>query len=558
MGANLNLTIWQDEKDYVKWNKISDAVEYILYDDNSNIAMIKFAANEKREYKPTVVGKHNLKLVAVLKDGKQIKANFKTKEVKMICSYHTWPRSDFRFSEKQIGFTGLDTSLLEKEGDRYIAYYNIDKGWTHKKEEQTDFNQDAYISEFFKNYKAAGMNVLNPFVTAIIRSDVQWETSYLKKVMDKAWYEYGLKMCVLDQSFFEIPTQHEWSREQVKEEIERLLNIEGGAIKGYMHHPGFYGINILDEPMCSKAKDATCINHIQTAGYCCSVLAEIAKRENIECNFSCSLLRYPYMFRGVKGYKEYLEYWVEYSQADFINFDVYLPSVLDNEIRGCEVTSEDFQMTWKCVREVASKHKLKIDAATTAFDFTNGFTYRKVNKRDVLQNVYYALAHESNSLMYFVAFPFVDDGSIIRTIFGFDTKPTEIYGWVKTANENSLVFRSSLQGYKYQKSNAIDNEALQTIKILWKKNNNEYAHLYMNMNSSIDNIPSLVFVYDGEEYLYFKQNGKYERKVSKGESAVWIMPGELLIVFNDKKDILDRATLGNSNKACETLKPHEL
>ena len=78
------------------------------------------------------------------------------------------------------------------------------------------------------------------------------------------------------------------------------------------------------------------------------------------------------------------------------------------------------------------------------------------------------------------------------------------------------------------------------------------------MNSSIDNIPSLVFVYDGEEYLYFKQNGKYERKVSKGESAVWIMPGELLIVFNDKKDILDRATLGNSNKACETLKPHEL
>ena len=143
MGANLNLTIWQDEKDYVKWNKISDAVEYILYDDNSNIAMIKFAANEKREYKPTVVGKHNLKLVAVLKDGKQIKANFKTKEVKMICSYHTWPRSDFRFSEKQIGFTGLDTSLLEKEGDRYIAYYNIDKGWTHKKEEQTDFNQDA-------------------------------------------------------------------------------------------------------------------------------------------------------------------------------------------------------------------------------------------------------------------------------------------------------------------------------------------------------------------------------------------------------------------------------
>ena len=102
MGANLNLTIWQDEKDYVKWNKISDAVEYILYDDNSNIAMIKFAANEKREYKPTVVGKHNLKLVAVLKDGKQIKANFKAKEVKMICSYHTWPRSDFRFSEKQI------------------------------------------------------------------------------------------------------------------------------------------------------------------------------------------------------------------------------------------------------------------------------------------------------------------------------------------------------------------------------------------------------------------------------------------------------------------------
>ena len=555
MATEKLINIWQDGA-FVKWQKVPNVKEYVLIDNNSNVKETCYKSSDKLQYKPTVVGKHIITIIARLKDGTTLKEKFQAMEVRMISSYHTWPSCKFVFDDNEIKFTKLDKDLLEKERGRNVAYYNLEKGWVCTKEEQTDFNDDKIISEFLKNYKDAGFNVLNPFTYALIKSDEQWEGSVLKHVMDKAWYEYGIKTLVLDQTFFEIPTNYEWTREEVEQKIEDLFNIEGGAIKGYIHHPGFYGINVLDEPYCSKANGATCKNQIEVAGYCVDVLSKITKREKVKSEFGCALLRYPYMYRGEKGYKEYLEYWVEYSKAKSINFDVYLPRTSNNDMRHCIVTLEDFEMTWKCVRDIATKYRMKINAACTAFDFSNDINSPyKINKQDVLQNAYYAFAYGAESIMYFVAFPF-DSGAIARTIFGYDTKPTEIYKWVKIANENLVYLQAKLNGYRYLNSNVKSNESYKDVKINWKKDDTHFAHFYINATSSDDKVPNLAFVYEGEEYVYLTRTGKVINKVATEETALWIMPGEMAVVFNARKTVLDRSLLKNAKE--EKLKPHDL
>lgn len=555
MKDNMSLHIWQNHS-FVKWQKVSGAKEYVLRDDNSNVKEIVYKQGAKLCYRPYVVGKHTITVIAKLNDGKVLRGKFKAREIRMVSSYHTWPSNKFLFHDVEIGFTNLDRDTLKRERSKYVAYYNVDNGWTGVEEEKSDVNADVIISEFLKNYKEAGFNVLNPFTYAIIRSEQQWEGSVLKKVMDKAWYEYGIKTLVLDQTFFELPTKYEWSREQVKQKIEELFGIDGGAIKGYIHHPGFYGINVLDEPFCSKAAGATTTNQIEMAGYCVDVLKGLLDREKVKGRFCCALLRYPYMYRGEKGYKEYLEYWVKYSKSDFINFDVYLPRTTNNDARACIVTLEDFEMTWKCVRDVASKYRLRIDAACTAFDSSNGFSPYKLNKQDVLQNAYYAFAYGAESLMYFVAFPFTDSGCMTRTIFGYDTKPTEIYKWVKKANENIIYLQDRLAEYSFLNSNIKSNESYKDVKICWRKDNKHYAHFYVNMGSTDDKVPTLVFVYAGEEYIYLTRTGKIVNKVAEAETALWVMSGEMVVVFNSMNTVLDRSLIATSNTA--TLKPHEL
>ena len=67
MRVKKSIDIWKDGS-FVKWQKVPYAKEYILIDNNSNVNKLYYKASDKLQYKPTVVGKHLITIIAKLKD----------------------------------------------------------------------------------------------------------------------------------------------------------------------------------------------------------------------------------------------------------------------------------------------------------------------------------------------------------------------------------------------------------------------------------------------------------------------------------------------------------
>ena len=523
----------------VKWSAVQGAEYYVLHDDNSNITEVKFFAGDVLNYKPFTVGEHDLTL-DVYKKGKKKAVNFSLgkQTVPMCFAYHSSMFNRYTCREGDLNGLGLTCGGLEKNDyGRYIVYYNVEKGFVKSESEATDFSEERYLEEYFNYYKKCGMNVLMPSSFTVFQYPMEWETSGLKKFMDIAWYKYGLKTIVWDNDIFELPRRESLTFGQVKERLAAWYYDESRGIKHYTRHPGFYGVELTDEPFSTREKNGKHLNEVVVAGYCYRALKEIFKENGVNSAFTCALNKYPYVFRGEKGYKEYLKDWLTASGADFIGFDVYLPSVSNDPAAPHVVTLQHFETTWKCIREAADEYGLRIDAAVTAFDFSLSGTHNALNFKDVLQNAYYALCYGTDSFCWFCASRF-SVGEITHTIFGYDGKPTETFGWVRQVNENLVKLRYYLYGYKYESSNVVNGESYQFVKTLWKGEKGGFAHFYINMNTSADNSPCLAFSFSGEKYVYCNARGGIEEGVADKETAFWLISGELLIVFNNQREVI--------------------
>ena len=526
------ITITQNEDMVVSWSKVPTAEYYVLRDENSNIPEIRYEKGDELEYVPFTVGKHPI-VIEIYTKTDMYSVAFEAREIPMCFGYHGTMFNTYGCAKGYLPKLGLtEEGLIERSPNYYTVYYNAEKGFVKNSKEATDFSGEPYLSQFLSDCKQIGLNVVMASSYTIYRYPENWETSGLKKLMDTAWYKFGMKTIVWDEPVFDLPRNETLTLDEMRERMNEWYADEKRGLSHYIKHPGYYGMEMTDEPFTTREKgNWRKHNQVVTAGYCYKALKELFEREGIESKFTCALNKYPYVFRGVKGYMEYLEDWVISSGADFIGFDVYLPAISNDSTAPHVVTLQHFETTWKCVRDVADKYNLSIDAATTAFDFSQSGTHAKLTPRDILQNAYFAYMYGSNSILYFAACPF-STGEITNTIFGYDGKPTWVAPWVKTANENITRLRYYLKDYKYLSSNVKDEESYQFVKVLWGDGNNNYAHFYMNMNTSADDSPALAFAQKGEEYIYLKADGSMEKNIADAETAFWLVSGEMFIVFN--------------------------
>lgn len=538
-SKNFNLTISQNEDLLITWSAVDSAKYYVLRDSNSNVEEIRYEANDALEYMPTVVGKHTI-TIEVHTETEVVSFAFEGREIPMCFGYHGTMFNAYSCDQaflQKIGFTA--DGLQKNAANRYVLYYNAEKGYVKTPEEATDFSSEPYLSDFLENCKNAGLNVVMASSFTIYRYPQKWENSGLKKLMDTAWYKFGLKTIVWDEPIFDLPRNETLTLDEMRQRMNEWFDDkENRGISHYTRHPGYYGMEMTDEPFTTREKNTwRTQNQVVTAGYCYRAIKEIFEREGIKSEFTCALNKYPYVFRGEKGYVEYLEDWVTSSGADFISFDVYLPSISNYSGAPHVVTLQHFETTWKCIRDVADKYGIRIDAATTAFDFSDDGNHAVLTPRDVLQNAYFAYMYGSASILYFAACPFAT-GGITNTIFERNGKPSWVYPWVKKANENITKLRYWLKDYKYLSSNIKDTESYQFVKVLWSNGNGKYAHFYMNMNTSADTSPALAFAQKGEEYIYLKADGSVEKATAESELAFWLISGEMLITINEIEEFI--------------------
>ena len=436
----------------IYWEKIEQVKYYILHDNNSNISEIRYEADDNLQYEPYTVGKHTITVTAYLLDGTAITNTIKARDVALSFVCHSSMTSRYTFEEQRLPFTGLTPEGMEKDGDLYVAYYNEQNGWTKNKDEATDFHQEPYLSDFLENYKKAGFNVLFPVNHTVIYPGQKWDGHGLKKMMDIAWYKFGIKTAVWDDFIFNMPRREEPPYEVVRQKIRDSYFQKDSYMYEYVRHPGFYGFLLADEPLAKGCKGYNGLDMVTTTAYTQKVCQELMDEEGIECGFIGSLLNYPYMFRGVKWTKYYWENYLNISGSDHLYVVAFSPTICDNP-KFSALFLDQFETTYELARSIADERKIPLYFCCTAFSQSNETGQTPLNDRCVYQNAYYALMYEVETIAYFNACHFPCGGFIDRAMFGFDGKPGEVYDWVKTANDNIKKMRCALDGYHYVSSN---------------------------------------------------------------------------------------------------------
>lgn len=522
----------KNDFDAVVWERTEGIKFYILHDDNSHLSEVRFEEDDELRYEPYTVGKHHVTVKGYFADGKYISSSIQTRDVPLAFVCHSSMTSKYHFDAIRLPMTTLTPEGMEKRDDQYVAYYNAEKGWTKNAAEATDFHQEPYLSQFLEDYKNAGFNVLFPVNHTVIYPWEHWEEHELKRMMDTAWYKYGIKTAVWDDLIFSMPRNEEPPYEEVRQKIRDSYFREDSYMYEYVHHPGFFGFLLADEPLAKGCKGYNGLDMVTTTAFTQKACQELMDEEGIKCEFIGSLLNYPYMFRGVEATrKAYWEYYLNLSGSDHLYLVAFSPTICDNP-KFSALFLDQFETTFEMARRIADERSIPLWFCCTAFSQSNETGQTPLNDRCVYQNAYYALMYGVETIAYFNACHFSCGGFIDRAMFGFDGKPSEIYGWVKTANDNIKKLRRALEGYHYHSSNVELEEAYQLVKVLWTNGHGDYAHFYMNMHDTYSDAPALAFSHKGEKYLYCTKDGGLEEGIAESEKEFMLKSGELLIVFN--------------------------
>lgn len=222
--------------------------------------------------------------------------------------------------------------------------------------------EDFRTVERYEEYKDVGFNILLSQTSAAYNSTIEWETSDLKMVMDKA-YEAGLgKVLLLDDDIRRLSLESdgligEGRKFQSEEELDAYI---ANCIAPYKDHPAFYGVTVKDEPGCANFK---------AIGQVIKSMKRVCPTAFVQCNLLPIVVlngtnrAFPDDWnRGgdlYDRYEQYLEAFLDESEADYVMYDNY--PIYDRDACGYDHV---FYRFWfralQIAAKVCSRRKVKL------------------------------------------------------------------------------------------------------------------------------------------------------------------------------------------------------
>ena len=209
------------------------------------------------------------------------------------------------------------------------------------------YGEDFRNVERYKEYLDCGFTMLQVRYENAYSGE-EWETSNTKLVCDRAYAAGVRKLLIsdnrIDQLIEELDIIGEGKRFNNEAELDETLR---EWVAPYKDVPGFYGIQVLDEP---EWKEMTAYGHVVRS------LKRILPNAYLQCNINSFHPAIPGVDDYYEAYRRYVDRFFEETQLDHICFDEYPFRkeyiISGNVLRGYPILVE------KCKKYGAELHSI--------------------------------------------------------------------------------------------------------------------------------------------------------------------------------------------------------
>lgn len=302
----------------------------------------------------------------------------------------------------------------------------------------------------YREYAEAGLTMLLAQSSGQYSGET-WEGSIAQMVLDNA-YEAGItKVILADTRIFAL------SRSETGlvgpgltfSSYDALDAYVESCMAPYTDHPGFYGLQLVDEPTYKQFK---------AIGEVYKSIRRVRPGTFVQCNL-CPLdnnsfadARYPAGDDIYTRFEQYLRDWLRESGADYIMYDSYpfkANGIMDTFIRGLQIAGK------VCRDEHVKFYHV---AQTCAINRAGQPYLREVNEDDMYWQINMALGHGVKQLAYFTYWTkqdnqtngefFIDGASFMTR----DGKKTDLYPVMQQIHDEIRKFAPVIMQFDFNAS----------------------------------------------------------------------------------------------------------
>ncbi len=340
----------------------------------------------------------------------------------------------------------------------FYGYNSPTSGLYYVDDEVYTLGEDYRNVKRYKEYKNVGFNILllqheNSY------SGEDFKTSACKKCMDNG-YKAGIdKVIVSDTRLKKLCEEGELigenGRFKTENEFSEYLK---ACIAPYSDHPAFYGVQLFDEPQISYL-----YNYSKVYRGLKAVKPDIAIQANL-LNL-CAPARIAYNPSGVyKDYENYLKYFLEQSNADYLMTDEYAFR-RNNTISPYTIPT--YQILAKVCREKGMEMRLVMQSFSQEGNVVDngvmdgGVSWRRITEKDMYWQMNLALGFGCKEFSFFTYFTkthknfigkrAVSDGIDGAAMVNLDGTRTKLYYSVKKIIKQIKDFEPVIINYDFYK-----------------------------------------------------------------------------------------------------------
>lgn len=318
--------------------------------------------------------------------------------------------------------------------------------------------EDFRTAKRFKEYKAVGFNI------ALLQHEntyngEDFEKSNCKKCMDAA-YKAGIDKILVSDGRIKALCQEEVlvgenGRFKTEKELEDFVCF---CTEPYRNYPGFYGLQLFDEPKWALLKEYA---HVYR------VIKKLFPTMALQCNLLnlCA----PQMLADKPSnqytdYENYLEYFARESGIDYLMTDEY--AFRRNNAISAE-TFPTYQIIAKKCKELGLELRLVMQsfsqegAAIYDGKLHGGVAWRRMTEKDMYWQMNMAMGFGCKEFSFFTYFTkqnksFIDvvrsDGIDGAAFINLDGTRTKLYYYTKRIVHEMLAFEKTLIKYNFDEA----------------------------------------------------------------------------------------------------------
>lgn len=417
---------------------------------------------------------------------------------------------------------GIPVSLPDYSDDREIdmyAYVNPTNGDYTYDGIPMNSGKDCRTVEYFKDYMAAGFNIAFARYDSSLPAEAtkeSWQTSNTKKLCDVA-YEAGLRKILITDTYFDRLVRYTGGKLIGSDESDKFANEDEmdadilNRISIYKDVPGFYGVIMMDEPLCRDFD-----NYALVYKSLKRVMPEIYVHHNLHfCYESTGIYTDEKAWKEKYGkeptlgeaYKDYIYSFLEKTGAENLAVDIYPFTDLPEE------RIKRYFYNIQLLQKACNEYGADLSFVMQSIGFTQGeeISKRAVNKNDMWLQMNTLLGFGAKTLSYYTYFPYPSKGAnntVIGTYIDWNGEKTAVYYNGKEVNNAVRKFDNVLLHYDFQGAKVHLNSTIQNgsvanyLSIDSTEFDNSWEHTVLK-NLQQDNDALLVTeLKDGENDLY--------------------------------------------------------